>query len=478
MIQMFLSPGFSVAARSSPKRSHPWMRWIGGAFLVFALGATSTPAADPPKSNDAPATGLHVGAAAAEFTADDTMVIAGGIGAGKAAGQEGKLRAVAVVLEKKSFPKIAIVGCDILMITREHLDPVVAEISQATGIPAANILINCTHTHHAPSTMKVHDYGLDEIFTKRVQRSIVEAVVAANKNLSPDDCRFLFHLGEEKTVGQNSRLMLDDGMIYWIGARTNAVRATGPFDPELPVLAFRDSADKLRALIFNHSTHTIGARVPGRRSPGFYGLAAQDIEAELGGTVCFLEGASGSTHNLDLKGEECAARIKKATLEALAKAQPRPVDKLAAIKRPFKFRVRTFDEAADEAAVARYCRKYAPGYSEVILKVFRNMRQNLASQQGQERETWIQVLRIGDVAIAGVPAEYFTQLGLDIKNRSPFRYTYVAELANDWIGYLPNLEGHKLGGYQTWTGYQSYAEPGTGERIADEIVAMLKELAK
>jgi hypothetical protein len=83
---------------------------------------------------------------------------------------------------------------------------------------------------------------------------------------------------------------------------------------------------------------------------------------------------------------------------------------------------------------------------------------------------------IGDVAIVGVPAEFFTQLGLDIKNRSPFRYTYVAELANDWIGYLPNLEAHKLGGYQVWTGLHSYAEPGTGERVVDEVVAMLRQL--
>lgn len=104
------------------------------------------------------------------------------------------------------------------------------------------------------------------------------------------------------------------------------------------------------------------------------------------------------------------------------------------------------------------------------------MRAKLAPQQGEERETWLQAMRIGDVAIAAVPAEYFTQLGLDIKNRSPFRHTLVAELANDWIGYLPNLEGHKLGGYQVWTGYHSYAEPGTGERIADEIVGMLREL--
>jgi hypothetical protein len=164
--------------------------------------------------------------------------------------------------------------------------------------------------------------------------------------------------------------------------------------------------------------------------------------------------------------------------DALDKAQPRDVTRLAAIKRPFKFRVRRFDEAAEAAAVDRYCRKYAPEGAKAIADVFAAMRAELAPKQGEQRETWLQVMRIGDVAIAGVPAEYFTQLGLDIKNRSPFRHTIVAELANDWIGYLPNLEGHKLGGYQVWTGHHSYAEPGTGERIADEITAMLAEVIR
>ena len=104
------------------------------------------------------------------------------------------------------------------------------------------------------------------------------------------------------------------------------------------------------------------------------------------------------------------------------------------------------------------------------------MRNQLNSQQGEERETWLQAMLIGDVAIVGVPAEYFAVLGVDIKKRSPFKYTFVAELAYDWIGYLPDREAHHLGGYQTWMGLHSYAEPGTGERVADELVAMLKEL--
>ena len=423
-------------------------------------------------------TGLRVGAATAEFVAEDSMVIAGGITPGKATGQEGKLRAVAVVLAHKSSGKLAIVACDILMITREHLDPVTAEIEKITGIPRDRILINATHTHHAPSTMVVHGYGLDETFTRRVQQGIVDAVKKADANLSSDDCQFYFHLGAEQTVGENSRQLLSDGRIYWIGARENFVRPTGPFDPELPVLAFRTPDDELRAVIFNHSTHTIGTRLPGKRSPSFYGLAAQELETELRGTFCFLEGASGSTHNLNLNCDEMTSRMKDAVRKALASSKPRPAEKLGAIKRSFTFKVRVFNETVEEEAVTQYCKKYAPSHADQIIPVFRKMRMELAPKQGQVRETWLQVMRIGDVAIVGVPAEFFTQLGLDIKNRSPFRYTYIAELANDWIGYIPNREGHKLGGYQCWTGFHSYAEPGTGERIVDAAIDMLKELTE
>ena len=435
----------------------------------------SANSADKPSQDGA---GVRVGAAAAEFEAEDSMIIAGGITAGKASGQEGKLRAVAVVLDKAGQGRLAIVACDILMITREWLDPVVAEIEAKTGIPGSNILINSTHTHHAPSTMAIHAYGLDKTFAERVQRGIVTAVVEANKNLSKEECRFVFHVGEEKTVGQNSRQLLSDGQIYWVGRSDQFVRPTGPFDPELPVLAFRDSTDQLKALIFNHSTHTIGARQGGKRSPGFYGLAAQELEADLGGIFCFLEGASGSTHNLKLSGAQATDLVKKAARDALAAAQPRPVKRLAALKRPFKFKVRQFDDAAEDEAVVRYCRKWVGPYGEQVIQVFRDMRKTLAPQRGQERETWLQTMVIGDVAIVGVPAEFFTKLGLDIKNRSPFRYTYVAELSNDWIGYLPDLDAHKLGGYQVWTGLHSYAEPGTGERIVDDVVKMLNELAR
>lgn len=428
---------------------------------------------------------LQVGAAAAEIQAEDAMVIGGGIHGGPSKGQEGQLRAVALVLARPqtaaaapagNVSKMAIVACDVLMLTRDLLDPIAEEIEKTCGIPTNAILINATHTHHAPSSVTVHGYKRDELFCRHVQQAIVKAVKEANAKLTPG--RFFFRLGEESSVGQNSRLLLRDQTIFWIGPRDDVVRPTGPFDPELPVLAFRDGQDKLQAVWFNHSTHTIGARKGGARSPSFYGLASQELEKELGTSVGFLEGASGSTHNLNLTCDEMVFRIKQAVRTALNQAEPRPINRLAAVKRKFSYRVRKFDEAKEQSAVSAYCKKRAPAGADGIIEVFRKQREVLAPHQGEERSTWVQVLLLGDVAIVGVPAEFFTTLGQEIKRRSPYRYTFVAELANDWIGYLPDRRAFELGGYQTWTGLHSLAEPGTGEAVVAECVKMLNELGK
>ena len=120
---------------------------------------------------------------------------------------------------------------------------------------------------------------------------------------------------------------------------------------------------------------------------------------------------------------------------------------------------------------------HAPGSLEFVAGVFREARRDKKPHQGEERETFVQVILIGDVALVGVPAEFFTVLGMNIKQRSPFPDTYVAELANDWIGYLPDREAFQLGGYQTWVGSHNWAEIGTGERMVDEAVDILNSLA-
>src|SRR5580704_15349453 len=95
---------------------------------------------------------LKAGAAVSVLSADDAMVIGGGIGPGKARGQEGELRASALVIEDAHRHRVALIACDVLMIERDVLDRAARRIEQATGIPFDHVLINATHTHHAQTT--------------------------------------------------------------------------------------------------------------------------------------------------------------------------------------------------------------------------------------------------------------------------------------------------------------------------------------
>ena len=144
---------------------------------------------------------LKAGAAAAVLAADDAMVIGGGIGPGKAKGQEGELRAVGRRGRRaRRRARVALVACDVLMIERDVLDRAARRIEKTTGIPFDHILINATHTHHAPTTVTIHGYQREEAFTRQVEDKIVEAAVAAHERLAP--ATFRFRLGEESSVGQ------------------------------------------------------------------------------------------------------------------------------------------------------------------------------------------------------------------------------------------------------------------------------------
>jgi len=87
----------------------------------------------------------------------------------------------------------------------------------------------------------------------------------------------------------------------------------------------------------------------------------------------------------------------------------------------------------------------------------------------------LQAIRIGDLAVCGIPFETFVEIGLDLKKRSPFPQTMVIGLANGRHGYLPTLEQHKLGGYETWLGTNSVQED-TSVILTKNLLEMLTEL--
>jgi hypothetical protein len=87
----------------------------------------------------------------------------------------------------------------------------------------------------------------------------------------------------------------------------------------------------------------------------------------------------------------------------------------------------------------------------------------------------VQALRIGDIAVCGIPFETFVEIGLDLKKRSPFPHTIVVGLANGRHGYLPTFEQHTLGGYETWLGTNQVQEDAS-ILLTDTLLQMLQEL--
>ena len=66
----------------------------------------------------------------------------------------------------------------------------------------------------------------------------------------------------------------------------------------------------------------------------------------------------------------------------------------------------------------------------------------------------VQVIRIGDIGLAALPAEIFSGIGLEIKRYSPFRHTLVVELANARSSvYIPTVAQAERGD-QIETGLQ------------------------
>jgi hypothetical protein len=85
----------------------------------------------------------------------------------------------------------------------------------------------------------------------------------------------------------------------------------------------------------------------------------------------------------------------------------------------------------------------------------------------------IYVARLGDIAFVGLGGEVFNELGKTIKSNSPFRATFVLTHCNGAAGYVPTEASYPAGGYEVES---SQFAAGSGEKIADEAVRMLKEL--
>ena len=85
----------------------------------------------------------------------------------------------------------------------------------------------------------------------------------------------------------------------------------------------------------------------------------------------------------------------------------------------------------------------------------------------------VQAILIDDHAYVSVPAEYFVQLGLRIKEESYPRRVMVVSHANGMVGYVPTMEAFKRGGYETTFGNTSRLAPEAGDMLADAAIGLV-----
>jgi len=85
------------------------------------------------------------------------------------------------------------------------------------------------------------------------------------------------------------------------------------------------------------------------------------------------------------------------------------------------------------------------------------------------------VIRIDEAAIAANPAELFVEFGLQIKAQSPCHPTFVVELANGIIGYVPTVQAFSQGGYEPRLAGSSKLVPEAGGMIVETSLKLLSQ---
>jgi hypothetical protein len=63
----------------------------------------------------------------------------------------------------------------------------------------------------------------------------------------------------------------------------------------------------------------------------------------------------------------------------------------------------------------------------------------------------VRFVRLNDTVIWSAPVEMFSEISMDVRDRSPFTHTFYFGYANGWLGYLPTAKAFAEGGYEPRT---------------------------
>lgn len=422
-------------------------------------------------------TTLRAGAARVEITPPVGLDLTGFLAReNPSIGVRDPLYARALVLDDNNR-QVAIVSCDLLGFDRKWIVEIRDRVARRTGIYAPQVMVACTHTHGGPATISLIDCGaIDAAYIESLLPRIVDAMAQAQANLRPAT---LAVGNAMSSTGVHNRRTPGDVI-----------------DPEVGLVRVDDEAGNPLAVLVNYTCHPTSLNHANRKVTADYpGLVCSRIEQETGAIALFLMGAIGDVGPV-ARGEESLATVGNAVADAALAALPtlstQEVARLTTageiVQLPL-LSIPSRDEWLDlrvgyEAAALAAEHDNNPAGAKVQWAMVHWVEQMFELMQDHELtptvEAEIQVLRLGDLAIVGVPGEYFVELGLQIKaglQQSGTRQVMISGFTNGNVGYIPARRAYPQGGYEVAEAYKYYGYPAAiapegGEQIVASAVRL------
>jgi neutral ceramidase len=262
-----------------------------------------------------------------------------------------------------------------------------------------------------------------------------------------------------------------------------------------------DASGKPLAVLVNYTCHPTTLDHRNREVTADYpGLVCRRLEEETGVIALFLMGAIGDVGPV-ARGEESLATVGNAVADAALAALPHltPMENVEietmgemvalpllplpsrddwlAWRAGYEAAALAAEHDVDTLQISDLQHINDPARAKVqwamvhwTERLFEEMQDD---QLTPTVEAEVQVLRIGDLALAGVPGEYFVELGLQIKEgirQRGVRQVMVVGFANGNVGYIPARRAYPKGGYEVAEAYKYYGYPAAiapegGEKI-------------
>jgi neutral ceramidase len=424
---------------------------------------------------------LHVGFGETDITPKPGSQSPGGIQARRLNEVHDPLKAVAMVIKREKVT-VAIVGIDSLFITEDTTARARETITRETGIVGANVLIGASHTHGGGPIASCFESEADRAYQELVAARVAEAVGSAYRSLHAAEIGD--GIGHEPGISFNRRFLMRDGKQVTHPGKGNAeiVKPAGPIDPDVGVLAARSANGDLLGVFVNFACHL--TVMGGNKFTADYvyhlreNLKEHYKNPKL--AVGFLLGAAGDVTQVDnlRPGLEFGDQWARMFGLSLAAETVQTVGRMSWQKDAVVQAAQSFVNIPirDASEAERATPVVGLGSGATVDKIYAHERELVALERAKQAviPCEVQAIRVGELGIVTNGAEFFCQLGLDIKAASPFGRTWVVSLANGWIGYVPTATAYYAGGYEPRTARSAKMAPWAGQSLVEGSLGVLK----